>query len=153
MPPKGSRATTRTSPIVARTTKRLKGASKRRGRTIARPPSSAATVRRLTAGLAITAARRVPPRVGTSARKAGAEPEPHPDRVEDRPLGHRRHPPAHLGVDADPDRPQDDRPEQVVAEERSRLGVEDEVADVEEAADRGDDAEGDFEDRLHGSSP
>ena len=36
-----------------------------------------------------------------------------------------------------------------VAKRRPGLGVEDEVADVDEAADRGDDPERDLEDALH----
>ena len=51
-----------------------------------------------------------------------------------------------------PPTPSDDDPEQPVAEGRAGGDVEDEVADVDEAADRGQDPERDVEDPLHRDS-
>ena len=72
--------------------------------------------------------------------------------VHHRPLGHRCHTAAHLGVEGDADHSDDDRPEDLEAERRPRLGHEDEVADVDEAADRGEDPERDLEVLAHSPS-
>src|SRR5689334_18555260 len=89
---------------------------------------------------------------GEQRDKAWAEPQPLPDHVEDRPLGDRRDPAAHLRVRGDPDHADRDGPEQLVAEQAAGLGVEDELADVDEAAEGGDHSEGDLEDLLHSDS-
>jgi hypothetical protein len=69
--------------------------------------------------------------------------------VEDRPLGDRGDPAAHLRVHDDPDDADDDDPEELKAEGRSGLGVEHQVADVDETADRGEDPERDLQELLH----
>ena len=69
--------------------------------------------------------------------------------VEDRALRDRGDAAAHLGVDDDPDHADHDHPEQLKAERRAGLRVEDEVADVDEAADRRQDAERDLQELLH----
>ena len=46
-----------------------------------------------------------------------------------------------------------DHPHQLIAERRAGGGVEDEVADVDEAADRGEDAEREPENLVHGQLP
>ena len=83
----------------------------------------------------------------------GRDQRPGPDR-EAHPLAHdvehgalrdRGDPAAHLRVDDDPDHADDDHPEQLVAERRAGLDVEDEVADVDEPADRRQDPERDLE--------
>ena len=89
---------------------------------------------------------------GDERDQTDPEAEPLADRVEDRGLGHRGDAPAHLGVGDDPAHPEHDRPEELVAEGRAGGDVEDDVADVDEAADRGQDAERDAEDVLHPAS-
>ena len=81
----------------------------------------------------------------------GPDPEPHPfsHRVEHGALRGRGHPAAHLRVDDDPDHADDDHPEELVAERRACLDVEDEVADIDEPADRGQDPERDLEELAH----
>src|SRR4029078_5622494 len=64
-------------------------------------------------------------------------------------LRHRGHAAAHLRVDDDPDDPDNDHPEELEAEGGAGLRVEDEVADVDEAADRREDPERDREEVLH----
>ena len=109
---------------------------------MATPPTSAAHVIRLTTWEAMSVA------------ETGAETGALADEVEDRALGDRGYASAHLRVDDDPDHADDDDPQQLVAEGRAGLGVEDEVADVDEAADRREDPERDREDVLeaHASS-
>ena len=106
---------------------------------IATPPISAAHVIRFTTRDAISVAEPRP------------EADPLPDEVEDRPPRDRRDASAHLRVDDDPDDTDHDHPEQLEAEGRARLRVEDEIADVDETADRREDAERDLED-LHFAS-
>ena len=86
---------------------------------------------------------------GDEGRESRAEAGPLADEVEDRALGDRGHPPAHLRVDDDPGDADHDHPQELVAEGRARLRVEDEVADVDEAADRREDPERDRENVLH----
>jgi hypothetical protein len=88
------------------------------------PPTSAARVIRFT-----TCARK-------ERRQAGSEADALADCVEDGFLGNGSHAAAHLRVDDDPHDADDDHPEELVAEGRARGDVEDDVADVDEAADR-----------------
>ena len=81
--------------------------------------------------------------------EARLEPDPLADRVEHRLAGDRGDAPAHLGVDDDPGHADRNHPQQLVAERRARGDVEDEVADVDEAADRGEDPEREPEDLVH----
>ena len=81
-------------------------------------------------------------------RKSRAEAGPLPDEVEDGALGHRRDATAHLRIHDDPEDPHDDDPEELETEGRSSLRVEDQIADVDEAADGREDAEGDGEEVL-----
>ena len=109
---------------------------------IATPPTSAAHVIRLTTCEAISVARPAPKPVRSRTRSKTGR------------FGDRRHAAAHLRVDDDPDDADHDHPQELVAERRARLRVEDEVADVDEAADRREDPERDREDVLqaHASS-
>ena len=88
---------------------------------------------------------------GDEGDKARAEAQPLANDVEHGAAGHRGDAPARLGIDHDPDHPDDDGPQQAVAEDRPGLDVEHQVADVDETADRGDDPERDLEDDLHSS--
>ena len=81
----------------------------------------------------------------------GSEAEPLSHRIEDRLAGHRCDAAAHLRVDDDSDDADHDDPEQLIAEGRAGRDVEDEVADVDETADRGEDSERNLED-LHFAS-
>ena len=58
----------------------------------------------------------------------------------------------HLGEHDDPDHADGDGPQQLIAEGGAGLSVEDELADVDEAADGGDDPQGDLEELLHSES-
>jgi hypothetical protein len=93
---------------------------------MATPPTSAAHVIRFTISEAMSVASA--------------------DEIEDGPTRDRRDATAHLGEDDDPADAEDDDPEQLEAEERAGLRVEDEIADVDEAADRRHDPERDRED-------
>src|SRR5207253_4863653 len=59
----------------------------------------------------------------------------------------------HLRIDDDPEHADRQHPHQLIAERRAGRHVEDEVADIDEAADRGEDAERDPEDLVHGQFP
>ena len=98
---------------------------------IATPPTSAAQV------------MQVHDLRGDQRREPCAEAGPLAHEVEDRPLGDRGHAAAHLRVDDDPDDADHDDPQELVAEGGAGLRVEDEVADVDEAADRREDPERD----------
>src|SRR4051812_23300659 len=89
---------------------------------------------------------------GDQRREAGREPHPFAYGVEHGLLRDRRDASAHLRVHDDADDADHDDPEELVSEGRSGGDVEDEVADVDEAADRREDAERDLED-LHAQSP
>ena len=104
---------------------------------IATPASSAVRVRKLMKNEA------------SEVGQPEARSEPLAHEVEHRPAGQRGHPAAHLGVDDDPDDADDHDPGQVHPEPRAGLRVGDEVADVDEAADGGQDAEEDGEEPLH----
>src|SRR5215211_7177178 len=71
------------------------------------------------------------------------------DQVEHRPPGYRRHPAGHLREQADADDPHDHDPGPRHAEPGAGLGVGDDVTDVHEAADGGEDAQGDGDEPLH----
>ena len=86
---------------------------------------------------------------GDEGAETDAKTEPFPDRVEDGALRDRRDAAAHLRVHDDADHSHHDGPEQLVAELRSGPDVEDKVADVDEAPDRGEDAKRELEDLLH----
>src|SRR5207249_8767385 len=81
------------------------------------------------------------------------EPDAFADRVEHRLAGHRGDPAAHLRIHDDADHADDDHPEQLIAEGRACCDVEDEIADVDEAADRREDSERDAEDLAHAQPP
>src|SRR3954468_5268305 len=115
----------------------------------AMPPTSATQVSRLTNWPANSGARPEP--APLPPRGAGAVPHPVPNDLEHRPLGDHCHPPAHLRIDDDPHRAHEHRPDQLVPESRSGLGVEHQVANVDEPADRRQHTEGDLKD-LHPSS-
>ena len=66
-----------------------------------------------------------------------AEPVAH--QVEHRLLGDGRDPAAHLAEHDDADRRESEHPDQRIAEGRAGLGREHQLADVDEAADRGHD--------------
>ncbi len=85
--------------------------------------------------------------------EARAEADPLAHEVEDGTLRDGGHPSAHLRVHDDPDDADDDDPQQLEAERGSCLGVEDEVADVDEPADRRHDPERDLEELLHRRFP
>ena len=85
--------------------------------------------------------------------EGGLEPDPLADRVEDRLARRRGHTPAHLRVDDDPEDADRDHPRELIAERRAGGGVEHEVADVDEASDRGEDAERKAEELVHGQPP
>ena len=87
----------------------------------------------------------------TSAPSAGLEADPLANGVEDGLSRHRGDASAHLRVDDDPDDADRDHPHQLVAERRAGRGVEDEVTDVDEASDRGEDPERDPKNLLTGS--
>jgi hypothetical protein len=70
-------------------------------------------------------------------------PEPLAHDIEHRSSGHRRHPAAHLGEYDDPDDADDHGPDQLKAELGPGLRIENQVADIDEAADRGQDPERD----------
>ena len=111
--------------------------------TSATPPISAARVSSVT--------RYDADQVGQ--RRPAARAAPGPGRTRAAPAD-RRDPPAHLGVHADADRRRARTTQASAhAEPGAGLGVGDQVADVDEAADRGEDAEGDGEDPLHGRAP
>ena len=67
------------------------------------------------------------------------------------PAGHRRDASGHLRVDDDAAGPEQHRPRERHPEARAGRGVRDDVADVDEAADRGEDAEHDADELLHAS--
>ena len=109
--------------------------------TIAMPPTSAAHVSRFTISEAI------------SVPRPALKPDALAHEVEDGTLRDRRDAAAHLRVDDDPDDTDHDDPHQLEAERRAGLRVEDEVADVDEAADRRQDPERDLEELLHRRFP
>src|SRR5206468_3149465 len=74
-----------------------------------------------------------------------------PDEVEHRLLAHRGDAARHLAVDDDAERAEGDDPEQAVAELAARIEREDQLADLDEAADSGEDAEKELERLLHGA--
>ena len=82
-----------------------------------------------------------------------ARPEPLADDLERRPAAHRGDPAGHLREHADADDADHHDPGQRQPEPGADHGVGDEVADVEEPADRGEDAEGDGEDLAHHPPP
>jgi hypothetical protein len=89
---------------------------------------------------------------GDERDEAPAEADPLTHGIEDGLLGDRCDATAHLRVDDDPDHADDDDPQELVAERRAGGHVEDEVADVDEAADGREDPERDLED-LHAQPP
>ena len=101
------------------------------------PPISAMRVSRVTTN---DASRFSSPAAG---------PEPLADEVEGGPAADRGDPAGHLGEHADADDADDDDPGQRHPEPGADHGVGDEVADVDEPADRGEDAEHDSEEPLH----
>jgi hypothetical protein len=82
---------------------------------------------------------------GDQGRESRTEAGPLTDKVEDRTLGDRRDAPAHLRIDDDPRDSDHDDPQQLEAKDRAGLRVEDEIADVDETADRRHDSKGDRE--------
>jgi hypothetical protein len=89
---------------------------------------------------------------GDQRDEATAEADPLAYCVEHGLLRDRRDPAAHLGVDDDSDHSDDDDPEELVPERRPGGHVENEIADIDEAADGGQDPERDLK-NLHAQSP
>ena len=85
---------------------------------------------------------------GDERHQTGLEAEPLSHGIEDRLARDRRDAAAHLRVRDDPDHADHDDPEELIAEGRARGDVEDQIADVDEPSDRGEDAERDLKD-LH----
>ena len=85
-------------------------------------------------------------------REPDARAESLADDLEGRATADRRDPSRHVGIDADAGDADDDDPREPQSEPRADDGVRDEIADVDETADGGQDAEGDREDALHPSS-
>src|SRR5205823_5772257 len=83
----------------------------------------------------------------------GLEAHPLANRVEHGLAGDGGDAAAHLRVDDDPDHADHDDPHQLITEGRTGRDVEDEVADVDEAPDRGQDPERQAEDLAHGQAP
>ena len=73
--------------------------------------------------------------------EAELQAEPVAHQVEHRLLGDGGDTAAHLAEHHDADGREGEHPDQRIAEDRSRLGGEHQLADVDEAADRGHDAE------------
>ena len=81
--------------------------------------------------------------------RCGPRAEAFPDDLEGGPPADRRDPAGHLRVEADPEHADRHHPGQRQTEPGADDGVGDQIADVEEAADGGEDAERDREDLLH----
>jgi hypothetical protein len=81
------------------------------------------------------------------------EPDPLANRVEHSLTGHGGDTAAHLGVDDDSDHADHDDPQQLVAEGCASRDVEDQVTDVDEAADRSEDPQRETEHLAHGQFP
>jgi hypothetical protein len=86
--------------------------------------------------------------LGMEVGEPGAEARPLPHEIEHGPLGDRGDPAAHLRVDDDSHDTDHDHPQELKAERRTGLRVEDEVADVDEPADRRENAKSDREEVL-----
>lgn len=104
---------------------------------IATPPISAARVNTLI------------PRGGEEVQQPGARAEPLTDEVEDRPAGDRHDPAGHLRVQADADRAGHQNPQQADAEAGAGDAARHHIADVDVAADRGEDAQREPEHLTH----
>ena len=85
---------------------------------------------------------------GDQRREPGAEARPLSHEIEHGPLGDRSDPAAHLRVDDHPHDADHDHPQELKAERRTGLRVEDEVAYVDEPADRRENSEGDRKEVL-----
>jgi hypothetical protein len=71
------------------------------------------------------------------------------DRVRERLPRRTREPAGHLDQKGDDDRRQEHRPDQLIAKSRTGLRARSDVADIEEAADRREDTEGQGRRLLH----